>query len=65
MARKAPGAGNKHGSKRRSVKNTKNKKGTAKREYDKWVTARATARREYKWIKVKAKLHEADVERDR
>jgi len=37
-----------------------------KREYDRWVTARATARREYdKWFKVKAKLHEADVERKR
>ena len=64
VARKAPGAGKKHGGKRRSVKNTKNKKGTVKREYDRWVTARATARREYdKWIKVRAKLHEANVDR--
>ena len=94
MARKATGAGKKHGGKRRYVKNTKKKKGTVKRVYDRWVTARATARREYdKWfntlnaelkpichflallgahhflhvsrirVKVKAKLHEADVER--
>ena len=53
MARKASGAGKKHSSKRRrSVKNTKKKKDTAKHEYDKWV-------------KVRAKLHEADVERKR
>ena len=66
MAPRAPGAGKKHGGKRRSVKNTKNKKGTVKREYDRWVIARVTVRRVYdKWFKVKAKLHEADVERKR
>jgi hypothetical protein len=52
MARKAPGAGKKHGGKRRSVKKTKKKKDTVKREYDKWV-------------EVRAKHHEADVERKR
>jgi hypothetical protein len=51
MAGKASGAGKKHSGKRqrRSVKNTDKKK---KREYDKWV-------------EVRAKLHEADVERKR
>jgi hypothetical protein len=53
MARKASEAGKKHGGRRRrSVKNAKTKKDTARHEYNKWV-------------KVRAKLHEADVERKR
>ena len=54
MARIASGAGKKHSSKRRQpVKNTKKKKkDTAKHEYDKWVNLRA-------------KRHEEDVERKR
>ena len=65
MARKARGQ-EKTAVNDESIKNTKKKKGTVTREYERWVKARATARREYdKWVKVHAKLHEADVERDR
>jgi len=41
------------------------KKYTPKREHDWWVAKRSAARRDYKWFKVRAKLYEADVERNR
>ena len=40
----------------------------SQREHDRWVAKRSAARRgrDYdKWFKVRAKLHEADVERKR
>jgi len=45
---------------------SKKKKDTPKREHDRWVAKRSAARRDYdKFVKVRAKLHEADVERKR
>ena len=55
-------------SKRRSAKKikSKKKKDTPQREHDRWAAQRLAARREYdKYVRVRAKLHEADVERDR
>jgi len=44
---------------------SKKKKDTPKREHDRWVAKRSAARRDYdKFVKVRAKLHEADVERN-
>jgi hypothetical protein len=68
--RKAPGAEKKHTSikRRRSIKKIKSKKmkDTPQREHDRWVAKRSAARRDYdKFVKVRAKLHEADVERKR
>jgi hypothetical protein len=53
---------------RRSVKKikSKKKKDTPRCEHDTWVAKRSAARRDYdKFFKVLAKLHDADVERDR
>ena len=68
-------AGEKHNSikRLRSVKKIKTKKkknDTPRREHDRWVPKRSAAKRgrgrNYdKWFKVRAKLHEADVERKR
>jgi len=68
--RKAPEAEKKHTSikRRRSAKKikSKKKKDTPQREHDRWVAKRSAARRDNeKFVKVRAKLHEADVERDR
>jgi len=69
--RKAPEAEKKHTSSKRrrwSVKKikSKKKKDTPRREHDMWVAKRSAARRDYgKFFKVRAKLHEADVERKR
>ena len=68
--RKAPKAEKKHTSskRRRSAKKikSKKKKDTPQRERDRWAAQRLAARREYdKFVKVRAKLHEADVERKR
>jgi len=68
---KAPKAGKKHttSSKRRSSAKkikSKKKKDTPQHEHDRWAVQRLAARREYdKIVKVRAKLHEADVERKR
>ena len=44
----------------------KQKKDTPQREHDRWAAQRLAARRDYdKFVKVRAKLHEADVERKR
>ena len=68
--RKAPEAEKKHTSskRRKSAKKikSKKKKDTPQREHDRWAAQRLAARREYdKFVKVRAKLHEADVERKR
>ena len=69
--RKVPEAEKKHTSskrRRRSVKKikSKKKKDTPRCEHDTWVAKRSAARRDYdKFFKVRARLHEADVERDR
>jgi len=68
--REAPKAEKKHTSskRRRSAKKikSKKKKDTPQRERDRWAAQRLAARREYdKFVKVRAKLHEADVERKR
>jgi len=66
--RKAPKAEKKQTSSksRRSAKKIKSKKknDTPQREHDRWVAQRSAARRDYhKFVKVRAKLREADVER--
>ena len=68
--RKAPVAEKKHTNSkgRRSVKKikSKKKKDTPQREHDIWVAQRSAARRDFdKYVKVRAKLHEVDVERKR
>ena len=69
--RKVPKAEKKHISskRRRSAKQkikSKKKKDTPQREHDRWAAQHLAARRDYeKFVKVRAKLHEADVERDR
>ena len=68
--RKAPKAEKKHTSSKRrrsAIKiKSKKKKDTPKREHDMCVAKRSAARHDYdKFVKVRAKLHEADVERDR
>jgi len=68
MVRKAKKAEKKHTSskRRRSAKKIKSTKDTPQRERDRWVAKRSDARRDYdKFVKVRAKLHEADVERKR
>jgi len=69
-ARKAPKAEKKHTSskRRRCAKKikSKKKKDTPQREHGRWVAQRSAARRDFdKYVKVRAKLHEADVERKR
>jgi biopolymer transport protein ExbD len=69
--RKAPEAEKKHTTSskgRRSAKKMKSKKRKySSHEHDTWVAKRSAARRDYdKFVKVSAKLHEADVQkRDR
>ena len=68
--RKAPKAEKKHTSskRRRSTKKIKSKKKKDKpqREHDMWVAQRSAARSDYdKFVKVRAKKHEADVESKR
>jgi len=68
--RKAPKAEKKYTSskRRRSAKKikTKKKKDTPQREHDRWVAQRSATRRDFdNYVKVRAKLHEADVERKR
>ena len=63
--RKVPKAEKKHtGSKRRRT--AKRKKDTPQREHDRWAAQRLAARRDYdKFVKVRAKMHDADVKRKR
>jgi len=68
--RKAPKAEKKHTSskRRRSAKKIKSKKknDTLQREHDRRVAQRSAARRDFdKYVKVRAKLHKANVERKR
>jgi len=52
----------------KKIKTQKKKKYSSQREHDRWVAKRSAARRglDYdKWFKLRGKLHEADVERDR
>ena len=68
--RKVPKAEKHNSSKRRrSAKQkikSKKKKDTPQREHDRWAAQRLAARRGYeKFVKVRAKLHDADVKRKR